>query len=1322
MSSAIRRLQKDYLEYESNRDDFTLISACPLEDNLFECHVNICAPSGPYANLPLHLILEFPENYPETPPKVCLCTRIDHPNVFGNWGSNGAWICLDMLKAYTVTTKYEGWSSVYTLTSILLQLQSFLFSENVPQDYGGDSSLKYGNQSVVSSLQRIRSFHCKKCGHCTNEPAPALPKAYYDLLKRTVSHTGAKIWAQDGAIINQNTVFWQDFPEWKTATWDCGDLLKKRGSKLQYEVKIDWGWDGYYREDIRIGWGYITSHKPLEYKVICESPADVGEWYWPEGMKVGDILTTAIDLDKKLVWYAVNGKILPVKKFPHCNTNGKPLVPIFRFRACRLLFNFGIPMKPVTRFNCGAFKILEPPQLKPAAGAARPEIEEWKSNYDACAEVFPVTVIQDILGFLPMPDVINARSSCPSLRSMIEEAAIIPRREVHCFKTKKTHGETVLGIGLSCEKSMRLKLKEVKPNMEFLSLEEWESGHRMSAWGEELTDFLVLPISRRHFDIKLIVKYMEKFGAEYNLGNSTRATDILNIFSTLMNMCVVTMMKETQDGGKCNEKLLTGYTQFHHLLLALNEVYPEVAELAQKRVNAFIRSDSARHKNETPDLGKLLVMASICPDLDWSKFTYAVFTECSRRRVLWYLKDCASLSNVDQEDEAYCQKVFDTTEISRCIVAFQLAFLKTLALPKEDEELKDVLGKYYMRYGQPRSCDIDSLFKQAKAIVHCKTWAEHFKQTGIDMSGSSLVRILKAAVASSLKAGYHSKMRFHGKGKVQGLRGNPACLGLFRPAPTKIDDFKFRARFWLPKKYTKEIYDLREKFRGLKLIVPKNLKAPFEIGSSDVALLKKFQSTLQSKFQYVGLQQMKTSHFELSYHEISAHKETAKRAARHFCVNFKLPVEFGFPICPVTGSIAGVEAFRRELSAFIGREVKSKRAGFDTLCECKRCEMTYSSIHGAYPPVVRQTHKLTDRSKFQFNLVNFTATPAQSRSLYTSEKQADPALNIVSVNGIAFKQDPGRVRSILENEMKCTVVLESQADFVCRFCWPQIKSSLRKAKNEEQARANREERRLKAEQKQRKVQEMLERAAKRDAEVAKKADAKLEQAKSTQFPASFNLLRRAQVRVGKSLKSEKLVALECGRNVEVVEVADNRARIQFPVDGWVTVVTKKGLLIDLSCVEVKHFPALGCQEKFVSDVAKSSVWKPKQKKVPRESPKQATKKSPSFSRGSSVASSSESGSSKSAPIQVIAPPPDFYRKKKVEDPNQRGVFSGRTYQLTRRTVVRENIDKKSRFVTDLKAGAEVFIGTVCRNTHRARILSPIRGWVSTWTAKGRLLK
>ena len=126
------------------------------------------------------MIIKFPQNYPQAPPKVCLCTPIEgHPNVF-SWGDEYPYVCLDMLKPYTSDIPFQGWSSAYSVTSLLLQLQSFLFEENaVPQDHGGSQQMSVTPRMVTRTRGRAKSFTCKSaaCGHCHASPSPALPQA-----------------------------------------------------------------------------------------------------------------------------------------------------------------------------------------------------------------------------------------------------------------------------------------------------------------------------------------------------------------------------------------------------------------------------------------------------------------------------------------------------------------------------------------------------------------------------------------------------------------------------------------------------------------------------------------------------------------------------------------------------------------------------------------------------------------------------------------------------------------------------------------------------------------------------------------------------------------------------------------------------------------------------------------------------------------------------------------------------------------------------------------------------------------------------------------
>ena len=103
-TKAILRLLKDYKELLKN--PFPTIQAAPLEDDIFRWHVILTPPPRPskaqtdmypFAGIKLHLVMEFPENYPRSPPKVRPSTYIKHPNVFGAV-DRSQWICLDMLQ------------------------------------------------------------------------------------------------------------------------------------------------------------------------------------------------------------------------------------------------------------------------------------------------------------------------------------------------------------------------------------------------------------------------------------------------------------------------------------------------------------------------------------------------------------------------------------------------------------------------------------------------------------------------------------------------------------------------------------------------------------------------------------------------------------------------------------------------------------------------------------------------------------------------------------------------------------------------------------------------------------------------------------------------------------------------------------------------------------------------------------------------------------------------------------------------------------------------------------------------------------------------
>ena len=112
----LRRLNNEFKEFKKHTISY--ISACPIDDNLFEWEAIIIGPENtPYEQGLFKLNIYIPKDYPIKPPNVIFKTRIFHPNI--NHNGN---ICLDILK--------NSWNSSLTISKILLSICSLLNDPN----------------------------------------------------------------------------------------------------------------------------------------------------------------------------------------------------------------------------------------------------------------------------------------------------------------------------------------------------------------------------------------------------------------------------------------------------------------------------------------------------------------------------------------------------------------------------------------------------------------------------------------------------------------------------------------------------------------------------------------------------------------------------------------------------------------------------------------------------------------------------------------------------------------------------------------------------------------------------------------------------------------------------------------------------------------------------------------------------------------------------------------------------------------------------------------------------------------------------------------
>jgi len=180
---ALKRLQADLKEIKY--DPLPNIAASPLNDDLFEWHINLRGPiDSPIRNGVWHLILKFKPTYPQSPPTVDLMTLLPHPFVFANLHGKKNWVCLDLLeegvfvKEEDKNMQYTGWSSAYSIHSILVQLQSFLF----------DDEMHYASYKVTlaDAIKAANAFKCHSCSHNIDGKIwPAFPTLEELSIKKT---------------------------------------------------------------------------------------------------------------------------------------------------------------------------------------------------------------------------------------------------------------------------------------------------------------------------------------------------------------------------------------------------------------------------------------------------------------------------------------------------------------------------------------------------------------------------------------------------------------------------------------------------------------------------------------------------------------------------------------------------------------------------------------------------------------------------------------------------------------------------------------------------------------------------------------------------------------------------------------------------------------------------------------------------------------------------------------------------------------------------------------------------------------------------------
>lgn len=156
---ARRRIIQDLNKMRKEKNTF--FEAAPFYDNIMCCHAIIRGPQDTiWESGIFHLLINFSEEYPISPPHIRFLSKVYHPNIYADGN-----ICLDILQ--------NQWSPIYDITSLLTSIQSLLNDPNTASP---------ANPSAARTFINDRNLYNKKVLLCV-EDSWEIPKIIKNMKK-----------------------------------------------------------------------------------------------------------------------------------------------------------------------------------------------------------------------------------------------------------------------------------------------------------------------------------------------------------------------------------------------------------------------------------------------------------------------------------------------------------------------------------------------------------------------------------------------------------------------------------------------------------------------------------------------------------------------------------------------------------------------------------------------------------------------------------------------------------------------------------------------------------------------------------------------------------------------------------------------------------------------------------------------------------------------------------------------------------------------------------------------------------------------------------
>ncbi|KAJ3065957.1 hypothetical protein HDU98_010699 [Podochytrium sp. JEL0797] len=807
-SPATRRLQHDLRELSSSPVSFA--SAQPAsDDNLLLWHGNLVSPrkGHVFSETPIHFAMRFTDEYPTKPPTVTLFTQLPHSNV--NRRVDGTYtICLDMLETGTYadpshkasgTFPYSGWSTAYTVKSILMQLQSFLLDKKL------DTAIQNG--SIVQSQREAEHFECQGCPHAPTNPWPIA--AFSDekpstihierpFVKDLLEIAAAKAIVAERLALSQNAA--KDLE-----VDDDGFVCVKGGKKVGAAQKAG---------DIGTVEGAIVSKSGSLFSVLEDGAEYSFAAPSAEPVTVLPVLMPQLSIPKPIVKVVEVLQPAPKLHSPVLTKTALKNKKRNQKRSRKHQVSVSAPLASDTPSSLPEplsekEEFVAPPPPADLAPVEPPKIGPFA--------LVPYDVLLGILNLLPVKSILVLSQTCKFFGTATEDGFLWKHlyhsldskvsmkgaslgdwkhvyrvqmtgvvEDLRCFHRKVGFKDAVLGIPIDFTVNpVKGTVDYIHSTMDLLSHAAYrEDQVRKTVWSETFTEWMPVYLSYDHFQrgLPLLKKSLVRLSPHIK-SNGFDPVMVLEVLPKLMNTQIVLL---ADNGLHNSDAFLTNYFQIHRLFVAMVYEFPQLKTLILKRVQAFAKDPSARTKSAVASLGDLIPLVAVLPDpmKVWKSVGPLFLKESMERNVLWACRSSPKLAKLEAlpvggEEPERIKDTFEGSATALKLWATHVSLFKAISSYGSTNKLAKTHDLFY---GRPTNPFLASLKADVTAVLGTTSFEQilplyHLPQLPFlksTYSPAKLTHALRQCVQESLRKGYHTKntnfSKIHASGVSKILR------------------------------------------------------------------------------------------------------------------------------------------------------------------------------------------------------------------------------------------------------------------------------------------------------------------------------------------------------------------------------------------------------------------------------------------------------------------------------------------------------------------------------------------------------------------------